>query len=157
MLFLSSLLVFGTFAAPAKERSPETAGDELRRYSFQIEMSAAAIPGIMLVKRGEASITGSMVNEFGISAVDFIYSDKTQKVKLVSVVKFLDKWYIRQTLAGDIRFCLHILFDTPHKPMEHKYDVVYSDNAVTIINTKRDIRYTFSPTKSQIPENDTEK
>jgi len=130
--------------------------NQLYRYAFQIETPNGFVSGIMLVNENDENITGSMINEFGVSAIDFSYSRDKQKVKLLSVVSFLNKWYIKQVLKNDIKFCLHVLFGIPFKK-KHSYEIIRNLDCVEIINTKRHLKYSFSPlTNSTNNTDDTE-
>ena len=79
------------------------------RFSFSISMPKGYLSGVLITNESDDSINGSMINEFGISAVDFTYSRRNGKFRLVSVISFLDKWHIRRMLGNDLRFCLRIL------------------------------------------------
>lgn len=155
LLFLSSLIVFPAFNLGATEVDAVMQVTPLRKYAFQIETAGGFVSGILLVSEDDENINGSMINEFGVSAIDFSYSKKRQKVKLLNVVSFLNKWYIKQVLRNDIKFCLHVLCDTPFK-RRHDYDVVNTPDSVTIINNKRHIKYSFSPLTITANEDGTE-
>ncbi len=110
----------------------------------------------MLVSDNNENITGSMINEFGVSAIDFSYSREKQKVKLWSVVNFLNKWYIKRVLKNDIKFCLHVLFEIPYQK-KHTYEIIRKADCVEILNTKQHLKYSFSPlTNSTNNTDDTE-
>lgn len=127
----------------------------LQKHTFQIETSNGFVSGILLVSEDDENINGSMINEFGVSAIDFSYSKKKQKVKLLNVISFLNKWYIKHVLKNDIKFCLHVLYDVPFKK-KHNYEVVHTVDSITIINNKRHLKYTFSPLTISTNEDDTE-
>lgn len=154
LLFLNSLLLICGFALRADEIAPEESTHLLRRYSFQIETGKACMSGLLLASEDDEFINGSMINEFGISAIDFSYSKRKQKVKLLNVVSFLDKWYIRMVLRKDLKFCLHILYDIPINS-KNRYEVIRNGDTVSIINPKRKLKYTFTPLNHQ-STNDTE-
>lgn len=114
------------------------------RYAVTIDMGRASLTGIMVMRRDGESIKGSMVNEFGVSTMDFVYDMSRDKVKLHHVVSFMDKWYIRQVLRRDLRFCLQILYNKEYV-RRHSYAVERSGGGVGIANTRRGITYTFAP------------
>lgn len=155
LLFLSSLLSLSAFSAEVDDMDSARRPDPLIRYSFQIETSNSHISGILLLNETDDCIKGSMINEFGISAISFSYSKKKEKIKLLSVVNFLNKWYIKRVLREDLKYCLHVLLDTPYC-RKHGYEVVSSDGAVSVINKKRHLKYSFSPLPVAIDENDIE-
>lgn len=155
LVFLSSIfaLLLGDIYA---QENLLTQDSELReRYSFQIETEKASISGIMILHVTDEEIIGSMINEFGVSAIDFIYNRKKDKVKLVNVVCFLNKWYIKLVLKNDIKLCIHVLFDIPYKENKN-YLIEASDDTVSIFNKKRKLRYSFSPLTSPELQYDTE-
>lgn len=156
LLFLSSLITLLTFKSYAYVGDSVSQHTPLSKHAFQIDTPKGFVSGILLVSENDEYINGSMINEFGVSAIDFSYSKKKQKVKLLSVVSFLNKWYIKQVLKNDIMFCLHVLFDTPYKK-NHGYEVVRTIDSVSITNPKRQLKYSFSPLTLSPNEDDTEK
>lgn len=155
LLFLSSLVALLTFNLRANEVNSVMHASPLQKHTFQIETSNGFVSGVLLVSENDENINGSMINEFGVSAIDFSYSKKKQKVKLLSVVSFLNKWYIKQVLKNDIKFCIHILYGIPFKK-KHNYEVIHRVDSVTIINNNRHLKYTFSPLTIPTNENDSE-
>lgn len=153
LLYLVSLFTF--VAASAQSAGPDTVPDpgQRWRYAFEITTPKAAITGIMIVKETDNEILGSMFNEFGVSAIEFRYDKKKDKIKLVNVIGFLNKWYIRMTLKKDIRLSLHILFDIPYKPNKN-YVITDIENGCKLANKKRKLTYTFN--RIPAPEYDTE-
>jgi len=113
LLFLNSLLFVCAIGLCANDIDSTDVNNQLQRYAFQIETDKAFVSGLLLANESEDVINGSMINEFGVSAIDFTYSKRKQKVKLLNVVSFLNKWYIRMVLKNDLKFCLHILYGTP--------------------------------------------
>ena len=77
------------------------AGTDMQ-YSAAIETSRAYISGICILQNDSSEVRGSLFNEFGISALDFTCDLASHKVKLHSVAKMLDKWYIRRVLRKDL-------------------------------------------------------
>lgn len=118
----------GTFP-PAGERM---------RYTVYIEMPRAYISGIGILKNDGETLTGSIFNEFGVSALDFTYAPQRRKVRLLSVMPMLDKWYIRKTLRSDLRLLLDRL----------------SSGETTYTNAKRHITYRFTPMEAAADEED---
>ena len=142
LLFLNSLLFVCAIGFSANDI--DEVSNQLHRYTFQIETDKAFVSGLLLTNECEEVINGSMINEFGVSAIDFTYSKRKQKVKLLNVVSFLNKWYVRMVLKNDLKFCLHILYGTPFN-QKNKYEIVRIGNTVSIINHKRNLKYTFTP------------
>ncbi len=113
-------------------------------YTFRIDLKGASFSGLLLLHDEGETINGCMINEFGVSALDFSYNKRKRKVKLLRVAKFLDKWYIRMTLKRDIGVCLRTLSD-PADLAFKGYSVSRESDSVTIINLKRKISYSFTP------------
>lgn len=148
LLFLLSSVLTVCNAFAASETDTHTDASETRKMAFRIEMQKGYVSGIMICAETEDAINGSLVNEFGISAIDFSYTKKKEKVKLINVGSFLNKWYIKQVLKNDINFAIHILYDIPLKK-GNNYEVSRDGENVTIFNTKRNIKYTFSPLQNK--------
>lgn len=90
----------------AQSAYPEGEGEKAR-FEFTIEMPRAYVSGILIMAKMEPGIVStSLVNEFGFSLMDFTFDEKKQKVKLISVMKKLDKWYIKRTLRSDLKKAL---------------------------------------------------
>lgn len=156
--FLADEVVAADVAASdviADDADDDTAvAGDVSRYAFAIETPKAAVTGVAIMRADSTQIVGSLVNEFGVSAIDFIYNRKKDKVKLVNVVSFLNKWYIKLVLKNDIKLCLHVLYDIPYKPQKN-YDIELSPEKIKVTNRKRKIIYSFSDLP-QAPEYETE-
>ncbi|MCM1066626.1 MAG: hypothetical protein NC418_03515 [Muribaculaceae bacterium] len=154
LLFVSLLALC---VAPLRSADTGEAAHSVQRYNFSLDTGKAYLSGIMIVSESDDAITGSMINSFGISALDFRYDKASRKVKLLSVVSFLDKWYIRRVLREDIKYCLHVLYLTPYKK-KHDYVLHRTVDVCTIENSRRHLTYSFSPlTTNQSEENDTQR
>lgn len=136
-LALISLLLFLLCLETAKAQSlyPENEGDKVRS-SAMIEMPNGYVSGVCVMYNDGTDVKASIFNEFGISAIDFVYYPLKDKVKLVSVIKMLDKWYIRKLLKSDLRKVVHRL-----RQGEGEYR-----------NEKYKIDYKFSPLKDETEE-----
>ena len=78
-------------------------GDESTRYTVAITFKNASFSGICVVKNIGTQIAGTIVNEFGIRAFDFTMSRDRRRVRLLNVMKPLDKCLIRKTIARDLK------------------------------------------------------
>ena len=139
-LFLLICLLFNSLlqnSAVAQDKNllPLHEG-ECIRYDAYIEMPHAYISGICILLNDEQIIKGSLINEFGITAIDFIYYPKKEKVKLCSVFAAMDKWYIHRVLRKDLVQLLQCL-----KQGETQY-----------INKRRNITYNFKPVDNAITQ-----
>lgn len=98
------------------------------RYEIMIEMPKAYVSGVLIMhKPCEGCVNASIVNEFGISLMDFSYDEHKDKIRFHSLTGKLNKWYIRRTLGNDMKNVI--------KSMKSGTD--------EYINAKRKIKYTF--------------
>lgn len=155
LLFLSSLLTIaccGQTVVEAADSVPvctaAPAPLDPARCSVLIENNNGAVTGLLLTRWDDRYIYGTVVNEFGISALDFKYDRRKDKVKLEHVVSFLNKWYIKLVLRNDLKLCMHLLFDIPYKGNSN-YVVENSQHFKKITNKKRKISYTFTTLSNQ--------
>lgn len=155
LLFLSSFLFSFNLVAQNLNYDPSQENCKRSRYAFQIETQKAAVTGIMILKETADEIAGSMVNEFGVSAIDFIYNKKKDSIKLLSVVSFLNKWYIKKVLKKDLKLSIQLLTDLPGKQPKN-YEIDQMDAYLIILNIKRKIKYTFNIMESESPAYETE-
>lgn len=93
-----------------------------------------------MVKNIGTQIAGTIVNEFGIRAFDFTMNRDRRHVKLLNVMKPLDKCLIRKAIARDLKR----LFNAT---TADEYVCVEGDK---IIMRRPNRSYTFS--KMNIPE-----
>ena len=114
--------------------------NEPTRYTVAITFKNASFSGICVVKQKDDIIVGTIVNEFGIRAFDFTVSLDRKHVKLLNVMKTLDKCLVRKTIARDLRR----LFSSSST------DEYVSVEGVKIIMRRPNRSYTFS--KMNIPE-----
>ncbi len=80
---------------------PDSAGSRMK-YNATIEMRKGYLSGICILANDEGIVKGALFNEFGISALDFTYFPKCDKVKLNGVIQILNKWYIKKVLKKDL-------------------------------------------------------
>lgn len=97
-----SLLLSPALSLKSQSLLPSPSGETLR-YDACIELPRGYLSGVCIMRRDSTALKGSIVNEFGISAMDFIYDERKDRVRLLSVMKMLDRWYIRRTLRKDLR------------------------------------------------------
>lgn len=127
-LFLLLSLLCSSICAAAQ--LPQNEGDR-QRYDVQIDIRGGYISGLCAMLKDEGIIKASIVNEFGVSAVSFTYNPQKDKVKIVSAIAQLDKWYIRRVLRKDLRNVVHLL---------------QNGDVATYENVKYNIRYDFRRT-----------
>ena len=119
-------LLLSTARAGAQELAfPAHDGDRLECNAL-IEMPKGSVSGICIMVNEGDTVRGAVVNEFGITALDFTYTAADDKVKLSSVVAMLDKWYIRNVLSKDLRELLHSLRQGTATYNDDKYHITYT-------------------------------
>ncbi len=110
------------------------------RYTVAITFKNASFSGICVAKRMDGQIAGSIINEFGVRAFDFTMSENRRRVKLLNVMKPLDKCLIRKVIARDLKR----LFSAT------KADEYVTIDGSKVIMLRPNRSYTFS--KMNIPE-----
>ena len=137
LLFVSCSSTKNTVVSPGKILFDTS---DISRYRVLIKTGQAEISGIMLIKYINNEWRGSLVNEFGIKAFDFISPEG--KCKLQNTIPFLDKWYIRRTIESDFTF---LLWDAPAgKIKKGKSLEQFPDGRFVLKNEKRNIEYSFN-------------
>jgi hypothetical protein len=108
-------------------------------YQVRIRTEQAEVTGILIVKHIDGEWRGSLMNEFGLKAFDLVASER--KCRLIHVVPFLDKWYIRRTIERDF---IYLFRDAPKgKAARNKRLTRTGEGAFVLKNTARHIEYTF--------------
>ncbi len=147
LLFLSSLFVYTAFCQTTDNNHIDIYQTQsLDKYAISVNIDNSTISGILVTRCLTDTIMGSIVNDFGISAIDFVYKPSTDDMKLTHIISFINKWYIKKVLASDLKFGIHILYDIPYIK-KHKYVVEQTNDTTTITNTQRHITYHYSPIK----------
>ena len=126
LLVLSLLQAIAQPATKLSTDSAAVADSSRRTFTALIETPKASISGICLLVQDSDTIKGAIVNEFGITALDFVYTRKDDKVRLVSAAPMLNKWYMRPVITADIRELLHALREGKFSYEDEKYHIRYS-------------------------------
>lgn len=145
ILILLFLSVAGFFGSYAQSTEQEVASPTVR-YAFEISLQRGHLTGLLVTRTVNGEIIGTMVNEFGVTALSFVYNVHKNKIKLVDVLPMLNKWYIKQVLKNDLKYCVDILYNLPVKKKKN-YVVEKTAECVSVTNTKRKITYTFRAVK----------
>lgn len=119
-----ALLLCGVSSLKAQALYPQNAGDKVRSTAM-IEMPKGYVSGICVMYNDGENVKASIFNEFGISAIDFVYNPAKDKVKLESVIKMLNKWYIRKLLKSDLRKVIHCLRQGVGEYRNERYKIDY--------------------------------
>lgn len=104
---------------------PSTQGEKAK-YSAYIDMPQGYVSGVCVLFNEGTVIRGSLFNEFGITALNFSYDIKKEKIKLYSVVKLMDKWYIKRILKKDLKQLMKCLQKGESVYQDEKYHITYS-------------------------------
>lgn len=141
---LSISILFCTFQGMAQNRFYPSEEGERRDYSTIISFHNSTISGICIVSRNGNNVIGSIVNEFGIKMVDFIYDIRHNKVQCRNIMGMMDRWYIRKTLKSDLLFLLSHTDEDATAETENQI-LTISDGIWSLVNTDPGINYIFSP------------
>lgn len=114
---------------------------EKKEYISVIQFKSNTLTGICIVKNEQEKYNGTFINEFGIKGFDFTYDSTKNKIVIINLVKFLDKWYIKNTLKKDLKF----LFNNKSNYKKKKREVIYSDSCIVLKNNKLGLIYNFKP------------
>jgi hypothetical protein len=111
------------------------------RYRVHILSERMELTGILVVRHPGDEWRGSVINEFGVKAFDFIV--KNQKCRLLNTLPLLNKWYIRKTIESDFSF----LFQRVQRGgvTKGKSLQLQSNRVFRIKNERQNIEYTFLP------------
>ena len=109
----------------AQKMYPEMNGDKVR-YNIQIDIKRAYISGVCILGKQEDCIVSSIVNEFGVSLMDFSYNPIKEKVKIHSITPKLNRWYIKRVLKKDIRSMLEVMQVGGKEYINSKYKIKYT-------------------------------
>ena len=123
-LLCISLLLALPINVQAQTTFPSADG-ERAKYAAYIEMPKAYVSGICVLLQEDGLIKGSLFNEFGITALDFTYNPQRDKIKLHSVMKMMDKWYIRKVLKKDLRQVMKTLKEGQTEYTNQRRHIVY--------------------------------
>jgi hypothetical protein len=113
-----------------------------------------ALSAITVLKAdSDGTLRGTMMNEFGISALSFTVSADRRHLKLLNVMPKLNKWYIKKVLRADLRHLFSARNSQLGQTVKHRTLTRDSLGTLTLTNDKRHITYIFQPftTKNDEP------
>ena len=126
LIFVSLTFLTAHFSTVnAQVRFPSFQGEKAK-YSAYIDMPQGYVSGVCVLFNEGTVIRGSLFNEFGITALNFSYDIKKEKIKLYSVVKLMDKWYIKRILKKDLKQLMKCLQKGEPVYQDEKYHITYS-------------------------------
>jgi len=92
----------------------------------------------------DGSIVGTMLNDFGVTMLDFKYSKG--KAKVMNVFGPMNKWYIRKVLNKDFTFILSNIGKHENAKSGKRSLTILPNGDIFVDNSKFKIQYTFSHT-----------
>lgn len=100
------------------------------------------LTSLCMLKNDDDFVKGSVINEFGVKAFDFEFNKAKRKCKLLNVMPFLNKWYIKRVIRQDLAFLL-----TSTSPQENSRRSISktSEGEVVLRNLRQRLTYTFTP------------
>lgn len=126
LIFVSLTFLTAHFSTVNAQVCFPSAQGEKAKYSAYIDMPQGYVSGVCVLFNEGTVIRGSLFNEFGITALSFSYDIKKEKIKLYSVVKLMDKWYIKKILKKDLKQLMKCLQKGESVYQNEKYHITYS-------------------------------
>ena len=126
LIFVSLTFLTAHFNTVNAQVCFPSAQGEKAKYSAYIDMPQGYVSGVCVLFNEGTVIRGSLFNEFGITALNFSYDIKKEKIKLYSVVKLMDKWYIKRILKKDLKQLMKCLQKGESVYQDEKYHITYS-------------------------------
>ena len=105
---------------------------EKAKYSVMIEFPKAYISGIGVIAFQEGRVVGTVFNEFGVSAISFTYDEAKNKVKLLSMIGKLNRWYVKRVVKNDLKHVLHVLKKSGTTYINEKQHIIYNWHPLAI-------------------------
>ncbi|MDO4190787.1 MAG: hypothetical protein Q4D14_03750 [Bacteroidales bacterium] len=125
LLLLIGICLCFSLLITAQTNYPTKEGDKVR-YEMQIEFRQANLSGICLLNRQNDIVKSSLVNEFGVSLMDFSYNELTKKIKILHLTKKLDRIAVRQLLKHDLPKVLNAMQEGNSSYNNKKYNITYT-------------------------------
>ena len=97
-----------------------------KEYQMTINMPKAYISGICVMANDGERVNGSIFNEFGLSMLSFSYLIEKDKVKILSAMKMINKWYIKRILRKDLLGVIKCLQNnnTTYEDTRHNINII---------------------------------
>lgn len=131
LISIFGITLFATSAACAQGSFPTEEGEKAR-YSVQIDFGKAYLSGIGILACIDGEVLGSVFNEFGVSALSFSYNPQKDKVKIISVIDKLNRWYIRRVIKRDMKKVIGVLKEGGSTYTNQKYHITYTFQQLNI-------------------------
>lgn len=112
-------------------------------YNFSLQFKNNTFTGVCVMKLMGQEIRGSIMNEFGVKAFDFVYDTNSRSIDLRNVIGFMNRLLVKRTLKADWKYLLS--FSTITKADKKRSIVVTERGEIIFKNKKRGIVYKLSP------------
>lgn len=114
-------------------------------YNFSLQFKNNTFTGVCVMKLMGQEIRGSIMNEFGVKAFDFVYDTNSRSIDLRNVIGFMNRLLVKRTLKADWKYLLS--FSSITKADKKRSIVVTERGEIIFKNKKRGIVYKLSPLK----------
>jgi hypothetical protein len=113
--------------------TPDVRSDSLKNsYRVVLKTPDSRITGICILKKNGDEWRGTLINEMGAKAFDFIVTD--EKCELLNVISMMDKWYVKKTVAADLYFFFNV--DNPKASFQKRLERFEQDGNL-VVNYKK--------------------
>lgn len=146
LALISVFLFIATFCGAAVLNNSLPTDDDVREVAFDMLMQARGhdITGFCIMNvSADGSVVGTVVNEVGVKAFDFTYSNG--KGKVLNVIGPLNKWYIRKVLSHDFTFILTNIWNGKDAKKKKRSMTIQPNGDILVENSRYKISYTFTP------------
>ena len=117
---------------------------EIRQFNLLLQVRGEELSGIFVMQlMPQEKVIGTLINEFGMTAFDFEYNDGD--TDLSNLPAFLDHWFIRRILEGDLSFFFSHLRMQQNVEKRSRLLTFLSNGDIILWNKKFKIKYTFTP------------
>ena len=126
-----------------------TTGAAETEYGLLMQVRGRDITGLCIMDTAtDGSVVGTVVNEMGVKAFDFTYSNG--RAKVLNVIGPMNKWYIRKVLNRDFTFILSNIDKPTDVTCKKRALKRQADGDIIVTNSKYKISYTFTPHKGAL-------
>ena len=101
-------------------------------YLVTLKTPDSRITGLCILKKSGEEWRGTLMNEMGEKAFDFIVTDN--KCELLNVIPAMDKWYVKKTVAADLYYFFNV--DNPQASFYRRTER-FEQNGILVVNYKK--------------------
>ncbi|MDR2679507.1 MAG: hypothetical protein LBC47_01700 [Tannerella sp.] len=102
-------------------------------YRVTLKTPDNSITGLCILKKSGDEWRGTLINEMGAKAFDFIITD--DKCELLNVISMMDKWYVKKTVAADLYYLFNV--DNPKAPFQKRLKRFEQEDGSLVVNYKK--------------------